>query len=184
MLDSQVSTTFIFDATDQAAQRLTKAQEVFNSMKPDGGPHPMGPPRHLLYLALLEAAIARYEANTILLGDYKKLFDNASARLDAIRELVKAIGSETLNLDVLKHFVLYATFKPTRDKAKAVLAITPMHQRIMDSKLQPVGLHGAQAGEIFDICLYAFGDERQHGPAPAGSLERAFSKGEQKERDV
>ena len=136
----------------------------------------MGPPRHLIYLALLEASIARYESNPVLLADFKKLFADASSRLDAIRELVKAVGSEAIPLDVMKHFVSFANYKAARDKTNTVLRISPVHQRIMEPKLTAVNLHGSHANEIFDICLYACAEERQHGPAPAGSLERIFGR--------
>ena len=183
-LESELEYCFIFAADSEVTTLLTRAQETHTAQRPQqGGPHPLGPPRHILLMGILEAALNRYDSNKVLLEAAIEAVPEAKSKLTALRLFVNAIGkSDGPPMELLRHLISFGTFKLTKEKM-GLLRLTPLRGRIMEPRFRSYSLFGGQCEEIFDLTFFAFAEERQWGPAPPGTLERVFSKSFKKDKD-
>lgn len=161
--DLQMHRTFRFAQNERICIKLDRAEQTYQTARPATGVHPMGPCRHILASALIEAFadIAADPTVALTMDEICKEYSFAKVLAKEARALVE--HSKTEGFGFLQPLVAYCTYTRAKDKHR-ILKIRPCQSTLRGEPWKKHTLQGFSSKQVLECLLFPYAGSQCDGP--------------------
>eukprot|EP00746_Dinoflagellata_sp_MGD_P098316 gnl/MRDRNA2_/MRDRNA2_39622_c0_seq1.p1 gnl/MRDRNA2_/MRDRNA2_39622_c0~~gnl/MRDRNA2_/MRDRNA2_39622_c0_seq1.p1 ORF type:complete len:824 (+),score=174.38 gnl/MRDRNA2_/MRDRNA2_39622_c0_seq1:184-2655(+) len=159
----QTHRTFKFAENDLVCLKLDRAEQTYQAARPASGVHPMGPCRHILASALLEAfeEIATDPSSTLKMHQVYQQFSFAKTLAKGASRLAEHSKNEGFGF--LQPLVAYCTYTRAKDHHR-LLKIRPCQSTLRGEPWKKNDLQDLSSKELLECLLLPYAEYQCDGP--------------------